>query len=106
MSGVSLARMDIPIEVWHMVNLMRRDFNEHHITPVPITENQLGEMQIMEEVAVLVGMNKPDTPDTRYVAQPADDLLFSWEEAGSAKNPITKDEEEGFSETMTFPAPQ
>ena len=25
-----------------MVEVMRRDFNEHHMTQVPITENQLG----------------------------------------------------------------
>ena len=34
--GVFLARMDIPIQVWHMVEVMRRDFNEHHITQVPL----------------------------------------------------------------------
>ena len=51
-------------------------------------------------------MNYPDTPDSRYVAQPLDDFLFPCEEAGSAENHITKDEDEGFSETMTPPAPQ
>ena len=56
-SGVFLARMDIPIQVWHMVEMMRRDFNENHITQVPPTENQLGEMQMIEEVAEHVGMN-------------------------------------------------
>ena len=83
-SGVFLARMDIPIEVWHMVEVMRRDFHEHHITQVPITENQLGEIQMMEEMVEHVGMNYPDTPDSRYVAQPVDDFLFPWEEGGSA----------------------
>ena len=73
---------------------------------VPMTENQLGEMQMKEEVAEQIGMNYPDTPDSRYVAQPVDDFLFPWEEAGSAENPITVDEDEGFSETMTPPAPQ
>ena len=38
-SGVFLARMDVPIHVWHMVEVMRREFNEHHMTQVPITEN-------------------------------------------------------------------
>ena len=57
--GVFLARMDIPIQVWHMVEVMRRDFNEHHITQVPPTENQLGEMQMMEEVAEHGGINYP-----------------------------------------------
>ena len=105
-SGVFLARMDIPIQVWHMVEVMRKDFNEHHMMQVAMTENQLGEMQMKEEVAEHVGRNYPDTPDSINVAQPVDDFLFPWEEAGSAKNPITIDEDEGFSETMTPPAPQ
>ena len=57
--GVFLARMDIPIQFWHMVEVMRRDFNEHHITQVRPTENQLGEMHMMEEVVEHVGMNYP-----------------------------------------------
>ena len=105
-SGVFLARIDIPIQVWHMVEVMRRDFNEHHMTQVPMTENQLEEMQMMEEVSDHVGMNYPEIPDSRSVAQPVDDFVFPWEEAGSAENPITIDEDEGFSETMTPPAPQ
>ena len=43
-SGAFLARMDIPIQVWHMVEVMQRDFNEHHRTQVPITENQFRTM--------------------------------------------------------------
>ena len=80
-SGVFLARMDIPIQVWHMVEMMRRDFNEHHMTQVSITENQLGYMQMMEEVSehvALKGLNYPEIPDSRYVAQPVDDFLFPW----------------------------
>ena len=38
-SGVFLARVDIPIQVWHMMEMMRRDFSEHHMMQVPITEN-------------------------------------------------------------------
>ena len=73
---------------------------------VPITENQLGTMQMMVEVSEHVGMNYSEIPDSRYVAQPFDDFLFSWEEEGSVDNPITMDEDEGFSETMTPPAHQ
>ena len=57
-------------------------------------------MQMMEEVAEHVGMNYPETPDSRYVAQPFDDFLFPWEE-GSVDNPITIKEDEGFSEPRT-----
>ena len=66
-----------------------------------MTENQLEEMQMMEEVSDHVGMNYPKIPDSRFVAQRVDNFIFPWEEAGSAKNPITIDEDEGFSETMT-----
>ena len=93
--------MDIPIQVWHMVEVMRRDFNEHHMMQVPITENQLGTTQMMGEVSDHVGMSYPEIPDSRYLAQPVDDFLFPWEEEGSVENPITIDEDEGFSETMT-----
>ena len=78
--GVFLARMDISIQVWHMVEVMGRAFTEDHITQVPIIEIQLGEMQMMEEVAEHEGMNYPETHDSRYVAQPFDDFLFPWEE--------------------------
>ena len=105
-SGFFLARMDIPIQVWHMVEVMRRDFSEHHMTQVPMTENQLEEMQMMGEVSDHVGMNYPKIPDSRFVAQPVSDFLFPWEEAGSAENPITIDKDEGLSETMIPPALQ
>ena len=71
------------------------------MTQVPMTENQLEQMQMLEEVSDHVGMNYPEIPDSRFVAQPVEDFLFPWEDAGSAENHITIDEDEGFSETMT-----
>ena len=85
-----------------MVEVVQTDFNEHHMIQVPITENQLGTMQLMEEVSEHVGMNYPEISDLRFVAHPVDDFLFLWEEAGSAENPITIDADEGFSETITL----
>ena len=70
-----------------MVDVMRRDFNEHHMMQVPITENQLGTMQMMEEVSDHVGRNYPEIPDSRFVAQPFDDFLFPWEDAVQPKTP-------------------
>ena len=84
-----------------MVKVMRRDFNEHHMMQVSITENQLEEVQMIEEVSDHVGMNYPEIPDSRFVAQQVNNFLFPWEEAGLAENTITIDEDEGFSETMT-----
>ena len=84
-SGVFLARMDIPIQVWHIVEVMQRDFNEHHMMQVPITENQLEQCKYVSDN---VGMNYPEIPDSRFVAQPVDDFLFPWEEEmGIAETP-------------------
>ena len=84
-----------------MVEVMQRDFKEHHMTQVPITENQLGNIQTMEEVSARVGMIYPEISDCRYVAQPVENFLFPWEGEGSAENPITIGEEEGFSVPRT-----
>ena len=70
-----------------MVEVNRRNFNEHQMMQVPMTKDRFGEMQMKNEVAEHVGLNYPDIPDSRYVAKPVDDFLFLWEEAGSAKNP-------------------
>ena len=97
--------MEIPIQVLHMLEVMHRDFNEHKIIQVPITENQLGETQLMKEVAEHVGMNCPETPDLdMWLNQSTNSLSLS----GSRINQkhITIDEDEGFSETMTSPIPE
>ena len=70
--------MDIPIQVLHMAELIRRDFNEHHMTQVPTTENQFEEMRMTEEFSDHVGMNYPEIPDSTLLAQPVDDFLFPW----------------------------
>ena len=88
------------------MEVIRRDLNEHRMTQIPITENQLGEMQLMEEVSEHMGMNYFDSLDSRYLAHQVDNFFFPWEEAGSAENPIAIDKVEGFLETMTPPAPQ
>ena len=49
------------------------------MTQVPMTENQLGERQMMEERVEHVGINYPETPDSRYVAQPLENFIFTWE---------------------------
>ena len=68
-SGVFLARMDISVQVWPMVEVMPRDFNDHHMMQVPMNENQLGEMQMKEQVSEHVGMNHPEIPCSRAPAQ-------------------------------------
>ena len=42
-------------------------------------------MQMMEEVSDHVGMNYPEIPDSRFVAQPVDDSLFPWKKQDQPK---------------------
>ena len=69
-SGIFLAQMDVPIQVWHMIEIMRNNFNEQHMYQAPITENQLGTMRMMSQIAEQVGMDYPEVPDSRDVAKP------------------------------------
>ena len=61
-----------------VMEVMHRDFNEHHMMQVPMTENQLGEKQKIGEVAEHYSdrINYSDIPDSTQVAQPVDDFLF------------------------------
>ena len=86
-SEVVFVQKDLQIRV----EVMRRDFNEHHMTHVPILSNQLGTMQMTEELSEHVGLNYPEITDSRYVAQAVDDFRFHWEEEmGSTDNPYRK----------------
>ena len=38
------------IHVRHMMEVTKRDFHEHNLIPIPITENEVGSVQMMEEV--------------------------------------------------------
>ena len=91
-SGVFLTRMDIPIQAWHMVEVMRRDFNDNHMSQVLMTEPTWRNAIDGEVFDQMVNMYS-EIPDSRFVAQPVDDFLFPCEEAVSAENPITKDED-------------
>ena len=42
-----------------------------------------------------------ETPESRYVAQQVNEFPFPREEEGSLENPITTEENEGFSEPRT-----
>ena len=101
LSGIFVVQKDVPIQVWHMIAIMRRDFSEHHQMQVPINENKLATLRMMSQNAEKFGMDYPEFPHCSYVAQTAKNFLFLSEEEGSAENAITIGEDEGFSETWT-----
>ena len=52
-----LARMDIPLQVWHLVEVMQKDFNRHHMMQVTITENQFVTIGMISQITEKVGMD-------------------------------------------------
>ena len=85
-----------------MIEILRRDFREHHQMHVRITQNQFGTMEMMSQIAEQIVMDYPESPGCyRYKAQPVNDFLFHLEEEGSVENPITIEDDEGFSEPRT-----
>ena len=74
-SGILLAQMDVPIRVWHIVEIMRRDFSEHHHMQFSITQNQFGgTIEIMSKTTEEAGLDYTEVPDSRYVAQTVNDF--------------------------------
>ena len=69
-SAKILARVDIPIQVCHVLEVMRRDFNQHHRIQLPIAENQLGTTKNMEEAVWARGIVLPRNSWLHIVAQP------------------------------------
>ena len=55
----------------------------------------------MKEVSEHVGINYPEIPNSRCVAQQVDYFLFPWKGEESVENPIFIEEHEGFSEPRT-----
>ena len=71
-----LAQMDISIQVGHKAEVMRWFSIEGRMMQVRITENQLGSMEMMDEVSEHVGMNYPKISDYRYLAQTVINFLL------------------------------
>ena len=68
-SGFFLVQLDVPIQVWHMIEIMRRDFSERHRMQAPITENQLQTTLKITQIAEQIGIDCFDFPDSRYVME-------------------------------------
>ena len=78
--------MDVSIQLWYMIEIMKRDFSGHHQLQVPITKNKLGMMGMMSKIPEQVGMDYPEVLGPRYVAHSVNDFIFLWEEKGSVEN--------------------
>ena len=96
-----LAQLDVPIQLRHKIEIMRKYPCKNYRVQFPITENQLETMGMMSQFAEQVAIDYTDVPDSRYVAQLVNVFLFPWSEEGSVENKITIKEDEGFPDPIT-----
>ena len=75
-SGIFLAQKNVSIQMCHIIEIMRRDFSEHHQMQVPITESPLETMTKMSQIAEQISLEYPEILDN-YVAELVSDFLFS-----------------------------
>ena len=117
--NITISSQEIPRAAWHMLMSQRQDFLDNHLPRVPITQNQMGTMEMREEVLSSVGAQDLDT--SSYQVSDLEDIEFNWENSqsdmdavfrpgidipfppttfddlsmeGSVENPIVLDEEE------------
>ena len=68
---------------------------------VRTTDNQLGSMQMMQELSEHLEMNYPEIPDPIYMDQPVKVFITRWDVAGFVENLVSIDKDEDFSKSLT-----
>ena len=94
-----MALVDVTIQVWHMIEITRRDFSDHHQIQAPITKNQLETIGMMSHFTEQLGMDYFEVFDYRYEAQPGNYFFFHGKEKDPRRTEF--EEDEGFSATRT-----
>ena len=116
--NLTISSQEIPLAAWQLLLSQRHDFLDNHLARVPVTENQVGTMEMRDEVLSSVGAQDLDT--SSYQVSDLGDIEFMWEDQldldavfrpgidtpfspttsddllteGSIENPIVLDEEE------------
>ena len=75
-AGIFLAQKNVSIQVCHIIEILRRDFSEHHQMQVPLTESPLETMTKMSQIGDQICLEYPEIPD-KYMAELVIDFLFS-----------------------------
>lgn len=91
-SGIFVTTLDIPIQVWQLVDVQRNQFRDYHSSTIPITENQQGSMEMYQQVDMAAGYVPFGSfvNDNQFQAGSIEHR-FAWENEGSQENPIEVD---------------
>ena len=75
--NITISSQEIHLAAWQLLLAQRQDFLNNHLARVPITPNQEGTMEIIDEVLSTVGAQDLDT--SRYQVSDLEDIEFNWE---------------------------
>ena len=117
--NITISSQEKPLAAWQLLLSQRQDFMDNHLSPVPITQNPEGTMEMRDEVLSSVGAQDLDT--SGYQVSDLGEKEFNWENSqldmdavfrpgidtpfspttfdelsmeGSVENPIVLDEQE------------
>ena len=76
---ITISSQEIPLAAWQLLLSQRQDFLNNHLARVPITPNQVGTIEMREEVLSSVGAQDLDT--SSYQVSDLEDIEFNWEDS-------------------------
>ena len=74
---LTISSQKIPLAAWQLLLSQRQDFLNNHLARVPITPNQVGTMEMRDEVLSSVGAQDLDT--SSYQVSDLEDIEINWE---------------------------
>ena len=77
--NITSSSQKIPPAAWQLFLSQRQDFLNNHLARVPITPNQEGTIEMIEEVFSSVGAQDLDT--SSYQVSDLEDIEFNWEDS-------------------------
>ena len=75
--NITISSQEKPLAAWQLLLSQRQYFMDNHLSPVPITQNPEGTMEMRDEVLSSVGAQDLDT--SGYQESDLGDKEFNWE---------------------------
>ena len=75
--NITISSQEIPLAAWHLLLSQRQNFLDNHLPRVPITQEQEGTMEMIDEIFSSVGAQ--DMVTSSYQVSDLRDIEFNWQ---------------------------
>ena len=86
--NITISSQEIPLAAWQLLFSQKQDFWDKNRPRVPITQNQEGTMEMIDEVLSIVGAQDLDT--SSYQVTYLKDIEFNWENSQMAMDAVVR----------------